>query len=133
MSNSISDSLPGLLVDIFDDYQYLFFLCGAVIVSGGIFLFVMNLYNYRRLENERAGGQPTPNRAVGQDRPDVQNALDLGFCAKDSAVPESGDGGGEPAMGAKTQSIPPQIRVSNLHLPDAPQENGGSSPPPNYF
>ncbi len=42
----------GLLVDIFDDYKYLFFLCGSVTVTGGLFLFVMNIYNYHMLEKE---------------------------------------------------------------------------------
>ncbi|XP_051932424.1 monocarboxylate transporter 2-like [Hippocampus zosterae] len=110
----------GLLVDLFDDYQYLFLLCGAVIASGGIFLFVMNLYNYRRPQNERAG-QPQPN-----DPARIQNALHLDFCAKESAVPESADGA-EPAAGGKMPSM------SNLHLPVAAEENGGRSPPPNRF
>ncbi|XP_061689798.1 monocarboxylate transporter 2-like isoform X2 [Syngnathoides biaculeatus] len=49
-----------LLVDIFGDYKYLFFLCGGVIVTGGIFLFIMNIYNYHMLEKE-SGRQPNPN------------------------------------------------------------------------
>ncbi|XP_077460048.1 monocarboxylate transporter 2-like [Stigmatopora argus] len=44
----------GLLVDVFGDYKYLFFLCGTVIVTGGIFLFIMNIYNYHMLEKERS-------------------------------------------------------------------------------
>ncbi|XP_071351133.1 monocarboxylate transporter 2-like [Trachinotus anak] len=43
----------GLLVDIFDDYKYLFFMCGSVITAGGLFLFVMNIYNYHMLEKEK--------------------------------------------------------------------------------
>ncbi|KAM8916843.1 monocarboxylate transporter 2-like isoform 2-T2 [Spinachia spinachia] len=43
----------GLLVDIFNDYKYLFFMCGSVIVTGGLFLFVMNIYNYYVLEKEK--------------------------------------------------------------------------------
>ncbi|XP_063765963.1 monocarboxylate transporter 2-like isoform X2 [Eleginops maclovinus] len=45
----------GLLVDIFGDYKYLFFMCGSVILSGGLFLFVMNIYNYHMLEKEKPG------------------------------------------------------------------------------
>ncbi|XP_034068033.1 monocarboxylate transporter 2-like isoform X2 [Gymnodraco acuticeps] len=45
----------GLLVDIFGDYKYLFFMCGTVILTGGIFLFVMNSYNYHMLEKEKPG------------------------------------------------------------------------------
>ncbi|KAM4587760.1 monocarboxylate transporter 2-like isoform 2-T2 [Odontesthes bonariensis] len=43
----------GLLVDVFGDYKYLFFMCGTVIVTGGLFLFVMNVYSYHMLEKER--------------------------------------------------------------------------------
>lgn len=41
-------------MDVFDDYKYLFYMCGTVIVAGGLFLFVMNIYNYRMLEKEKA-------------------------------------------------------------------------------
>ncbi|XP_029989340.1 monocarboxylate transporter 2-like [Sphaeramia orbicularis] len=44
----------GLLVDVYGDYKYLFFMCGAVIVTGGLFLFVMNIYNYHMLGKEKA-------------------------------------------------------------------------------
>ncbi|XP_068450425.1 monocarboxylate transporter 2-like [Clinocottus analis] len=44
--------VAGLLVDIFD-YKYLFFMCGSVIVAGGLFIFVMNIYNYYMLEKEK--------------------------------------------------------------------------------
>ncbi|XP_075951817.1 monocarboxylate transporter 2-like [Anarhichas minor] len=43
----------GLLLDVFDDYKYLFFMCGSVIVAGGVFIFVMNIYNYHMLEKEK--------------------------------------------------------------------------------
>ncbi|XP_047439363.1 monocarboxylate transporter 2-like [Mugil cephalus] len=43
----------GLLVDIYDDYKYLFLMCGSVITTGGVFLFVMNIYNYHMLEREK--------------------------------------------------------------------------------
>ncbi|XP_061583839.1 monocarboxylate transporter 2-like [Cololabis saira] len=43
----------GLLVDVFGDYKYLFFMCGTVIVAGGIFLFLLNIYNYHMLEKEK--------------------------------------------------------------------------------
>ena len=42
-------------MDVFGDYKYLFFMCGAVIVAGGVFLFVMNVYNYHMLEKEKTG------------------------------------------------------------------------------
>uniref|UniRef100_A0A667Y6A8 Monocarboxylate transporter 2-like n=1 Tax=Myripristis murdjan TaxID=586833 RepID=A0A667Y6A8_9TELE len=44
----------GALVDITGDYKYLFIMCGSVILTGGVFLFVMNMYNYHMLDKERA-------------------------------------------------------------------------------
>ncbi|KAM9408238.1 monocarboxylate transporter 2-like [Pholidichthys leucotaenia] len=43
----------GLLVDLFGDYKYLFLMCGSVITTGGLFLFIMNIYNYHLLEKQR--------------------------------------------------------------------------------
>ncbi|KAM9523735.1 monocarboxylate transporter 2-like [Salvelinus alpinus] len=45
--------IGGALVDTFGDYKYLYLMCGAVMVFAGLFLFVMNVYNYRMLERER--------------------------------------------------------------------------------
>uniref|UniRef100_A0AAZ3SQ14 Major facilitator superfamily (MFS) profile domain-containing protein n=1 Tax=Oncorhynchus tshawytscha TaxID=74940 RepID=A0AAZ3SQ14_ONCTS len=45
--------IGGALVDTFGDYKYLYLMCGAVMVFAGLFLFVMNIYNYRMLERER--------------------------------------------------------------------------------
>ncbi|XP_036387484.1 monocarboxylate transporter 2 [Megalops cyprinoides] len=45
--------IGGALVDIFNDYKYMYFTCGAVMLAAGIFLFVMNFYNYRMLEREK--------------------------------------------------------------------------------
>ncbi|MBN3323397.1 MOT2 protein, partial [Atractosteus spatula] len=44
--------IGGALVDIFGDYKYMYYVCGAVMLFSGIFLFVMNFYNYRILEKE---------------------------------------------------------------------------------
>uniref|UniRef100_A0A673IPI4 Monocarboxylate transporter 2-like n=1 Tax=Sinocyclocheilus rhinocerous TaxID=307959 RepID=A0A673IPI4_9TELE len=44
--------ISGLLVDIFMDYKYMYFACGMMMLLGGIFLFIMNYYNYRWLEKE---------------------------------------------------------------------------------
>ncbi|XP_056105967.1 monocarboxylate transporter 2 [Rhinichthys klamathensis goyatoka] len=45
--------ISGLLVDIFMDYKYMYFACGVMMLVGGIFLFIMNYYNYRWLEEEK--------------------------------------------------------------------------------
>ncbi len=45
--------LSGALVDIFGDYKYMYYACGVVMLSCGIYFFVMNYYNYRKLDEER--------------------------------------------------------------------------------
>ncbi|KAA0706877.1 Monocarboxylate transporter 2 [Triplophysa tibetana] len=42
----------GLLVDIFKDYKFIHFTSGGMLLTSGVFLFIMNYYNYRQLENE---------------------------------------------------------------------------------
>ncbi|KAL4646410.1 monocarboxylate transporter 2-like [Arapaima gigas] len=44
--------ISGALVDIFQDYKYMYYACGVVMLASGIFLFIMNFYNYRLLERE---------------------------------------------------------------------------------
>ncbi|XP_030623033.1 monocarboxylate transporter 2 [Chanos chanos] len=44
--------ISGALVDIFMDYKYMYYACGVMMVVPGIFLFIMNYYNYRWLEQE---------------------------------------------------------------------------------
>ncbi|KAE8612583.1 hypothetical protein XENTR_v10012903 [Xenopus tropicalis] len=44
--------IGGAIVDAFGDYKYMYFECGAIMVLAGLFLFVMNYYNYRMLEKE---------------------------------------------------------------------------------
>uniref|UniRef100_H2SUL4 Major facilitator superfamily (MFS) profile domain-containing protein n=2 Tax=Takifugu rubripes TaxID=31033 RepID=H2SUL4_TAKRU len=44
----------GFLVDVLQDYKYLFFMCGTVILTGGVFLLVMNIYNYHQVCPEEA-------------------------------------------------------------------------------
>ncbi|XP_066554115.1 monocarboxylate transporter 2 [Amia ocellicauda] len=44
--------IGGALVDIFGDYKYMYYVCGAVMLVSGIFLFIMNFYNYRMLDKE---------------------------------------------------------------------------------
>ncbi|KPP64598.1 monocarboxylate transporter 2-like [Scleropages formosus] len=42
----------GVLVDIFGDYMYMHFMSGAVMFASGLFLFVMNFWNYRLEESK---------------------------------------------------------------------------------
>uniref|UniRef100_A0A8C5R6D3 Major facilitator superfamily (MFS) profile domain-containing protein n=1 Tax=Leptobrachium leishanense TaxID=445787 RepID=A0A8C5R6D3_9ANUR len=48
----IGPPLAGAIVDATGDYKYMFYTCGATIVFAGLFLLVMNFYNYRMLEKE---------------------------------------------------------------------------------
>lgn len=52
MSNDAS-SLSGALVDIFGDYKYMYFACGVFMLTPGIFFFIMNYYNYKKLDEEQ--------------------------------------------------------------------------------
>lgn len=42
---------------MFGDYSYMFYMCGAVMLTAGLFLFVMNYYNYRRKDAARRAQQ----------------------------------------------------------------------------
>nr|XP_060622379.1 monocarboxylate transporter 2-like [Anolis sagrei ordinatus]XP_060622380.1 monocarboxylate transporter 2-like [Anolis sagrei ordinatus]XP_060622381.1 monocarboxylate transporter 2-like [Anolis sagrei ordinatus] len=44
--------IGGTLIDTFGDYKYMFIKCGSVMVLAGIFLCIMNYYNYRMLAKE---------------------------------------------------------------------------------
>lgn len=44
--------LSGALVDIFQDYKYMYIACGVMMLVAGIFLFIMNYYNYKKLDEE---------------------------------------------------------------------------------
>ncbi|KFV68017.1 Monocarboxylate transporter 2, partial [Dryobates pubescens] len=65
--------IGGTLIDTFGDYKYMFIKCGAVMVLAGIFLFIMNYYNYRILakeEKERKAKEEDPQsvRTESEDR-----------------------------------------------------------------
>ncbi|KAI4873762.1 hypothetical protein NFI96_010624 [Prochilodus magdalenae] len=44
--------ISGALVDIFMDYKYMYYACGVMMLVAGLFLFIMNFFNYRWLEQE---------------------------------------------------------------------------------
>ncbi|XP_017556426.1 monocarboxylate transporter 2 [Pygocentrus nattereri] len=44
--------ISGALVDIFMDYKYMYYACGVMMLVPGLFLFIMNFFNYRWLEKE---------------------------------------------------------------------------------
>ncbi|KAL8212742.1 UNVERIFIED_CONTAM: hypothetical protein K2H54_057432 [Gekko kuhli] len=42
----------GTIIDVSGDYKFMFIKCGIVMVLAGLFLFIMNYYNYRMLAKE---------------------------------------------------------------------------------
>lgn len=47
-------------MDIFKDYKCIHFTSGGMLLTSGVFLFIMNYYNYRQLENkEKASKKET--------------------------------------------------------------------------
>ncbi|XP_076605286.1 monocarboxylate transporter 2-like [Chaetodon auriga] len=77
----------GLLVDIFGDYDYLFIMCGAVISTGGLFLFVMNIYNYHMLKKEGLANGKEQNQKTTDNQDEVE--------MKQTPEPEMGQTGPE--------------------------------------
>lgn len=45
--------MSGALVDIFGEYKYLYYACGVLMLVPGIYFFIMNYYNYKKLEEEQ--------------------------------------------------------------------------------
>lgn len=45
--------LSGLLVDITGDYQYMYVVCGIIVITASIWLFIGNAINYRLLAREK--------------------------------------------------------------------------------
>lgn len=55
----------GLLVDIFGNYRYMFFMCGGVITTGGTFLFIMNIYHYHMLKKGLSSADTEQTKPTG--------------------------------------------------------------------
>uniref|UniRef100_A0A8C2X973 Major facilitator superfamily (MFS) profile domain-containing protein n=2 Tax=Cyclopterus lumpus TaxID=8103 RepID=A0A8C2X973_CYCLU len=64
----------GYLVDIYKDYKYLFFMCGGVVVTGGLFLLVMNIYYYHMLEKEKPAAVREQNQTKTIENQDLVSA-----------------------------------------------------------
>lgn len=54
---------PGYLVDVYHKYEYLFIMCGSVILSGGVFSLLMNLCHFHALrkDEERKKANDVPS------------------------------------------------------------------------
>ncbi|KAG5282765.1 hypothetical protein AALO_G00059710 [Alosa alosa] len=49
--------ISGALVDLFHDYKYMYYACGVMMLVPGIFLFIMNYFNYKWLAQEAQQSQ----------------------------------------------------------------------------
>ncbi|KAM9362206.1 monocarboxylate transporter 2-like [Symphorus nematophorus] len=83
----------GLLVDIFGDYKYLFLMCGSVITTGGLFLFVMNIYNYHMLKKEQTAKDREQNHKTIENQDHVE-MLQTPEAAKELTEPEAKENNG---------------------------------------
>ncbi|XP_026791432.2 monocarboxylate transporter 2 isoform X1 [Pangasianodon hypophthalmus] len=99
--------IAGALVDMFGDYSYMFYMCGAVMLTSGLFLFVMNYYNYRRKDAARRAQENDTELAERN----AQNELMHGDTRTCDQTQE-GDGqsqgmdSGTPGVRAETEDIP---------------------------
>lgn len=46
-------SISGWLVDVTGEYQYMYFVCGVIVIVASIWLFIGNAINYRLLAKEK--------------------------------------------------------------------------------
>ena len=99
-------------------------MCGAVILTGGLFLFVMNVYNYHRLDKK---GKAKDQELQGGDSQQQEKALELmpeeGPQAPGSGEDETGPGAVEEdvAMG-EDGAMGDHVRRSADHLSKGSQE-----------
>lgn len=67
-TKSVEICLSGALVDTFGEYKYLYSTCGVLMLTPGIFFFVMHYFNYKKLEDEQkqkaAGEMRRPEETV---------------------------------------------------------------------
>ncbi|XP_061122808.1 monocarboxylate transporter 2-like isoform X2 [Syngnathus typhle] len=60
--------LSGALVDVWGDYKYMYYACGAFMLLPGVFFFIMHYYNYKRADEEQRHGlsaeMRTPQEAL---------------------------------------------------------------------
>ncbi|XP_053340229.1 monocarboxylate transporter 2-like [Clarias gariepinus] len=70
--------IAGALVDMFGDYSYMFYMCGAVMLTAGLFLFAMNFYNYRRRDTIRHAREKGAELAERNDGDEQSQGMDCG-------------------------------------------------------
>ncbi|XP_026871289.2 monocarboxylate transporter 2-like [Electrophorus electricus] len=89
--------IAGALVDMFADYSYLFYMCGAVMLTAGLFLFTMNYWNYRQLNRAKH----TQDRTSELGERTVQHGVQSGHPRADHKAA----GVGDPGLGQETGTL----------------------------
>lgn len=90
---------------MFGDYSYMFYMCGAVLLTAGLFLFAMNYYNYRRKDAVQRAQENSTELA---DR-NLQNELTQGDIRTSDRMLGGGgrsQGSGKLGVRAETEDIP---------------------------
>ncbi|XP_007897590.2 monocarboxylate transporter 1 [Callorhinchus milii] len=54
--------LVGMLKDAYNDFRYVYYACGAVLIFASIYLFIGNIINYRMVAQERKAQEDDSNR-----------------------------------------------------------------------
>lgn len=77
-------------------------MCGSVITTGGVFLFIMNVYNYHMLKKEKTAKDREQNHGATEDQvemkrfpvaemeptePEAENEAQRGPCPEDAEKP----------------------------------------------
>ncbi|XP_030072950.1 monocarboxylate transporter 2 [Microcaecilia unicolor] len=67
----IGPPLGGWLIDITGNYKYMYFICGVIVITASIWLFIGNAINYRLLEKEKK--LSNQNAALKESEPLTSN------------------------------------------------------------
>lgn len=92
---------------MFGDYSYMFYMCGAVMLTAGLFLFVMNYYNYRRKDVVR--------RAQGNGTELAESSVQNELRHRDTHTSEQMQGGDRQSQGMDSGT--PEVREETEDIP----------------
>lgn len=80
-------------MDIYHNYEYLFFMCGSVILTGGLLSLLMNLCHFRALRKEEEGKKSkggVPSQSDAEKQAQAEQIMETAGAeeAKETAGPE---------------------------------------------
>lgn len=82
---------PGFLVDIYHNYEYLFFMCGSVILSGGLLSLLLNLCHFRALRKKEEGKTSkgvVPSQSDAEKQAQAEQIMETAAAAAEAAEEE---------------------------------------------